>query len=86
MFFDPLLSVHLHHGVEALLRGGDERLAREVAHSLAERAETNGRVVRLGREARPDAFNAGQALGDLSARDGGKLPLGSSQPAVGGIL
>jgi tetratricopeptide (TPR) repeat protein len=43
MFFNPLLSIHLHHEVEALLRGGDERLAREEACSLAERAETNER-------------------------------------------
>jgi tetratricopeptide (TPR) repeat protein len=43
MFFIPLLSIHLHHEVEALLRGGDEELAREEAHSLAERARTNER-------------------------------------------
>ena len=43
MFFNPLLSSYLHHGVEALLRGGEERIAREAAHSLAERAETNVR-------------------------------------------
>jgi DNA-binding SARP family transcriptional activator len=43
MFFNPLLSIHLHHEVEALLWGGDERLAREEACSLAERAETNER-------------------------------------------
>jgi tetratricopeptide (TPR) repeat protein len=42
-FFNPLLSIHLHHEVEALLRGGDERLAREEAHSLAQRARTNER-------------------------------------------
>jgi hypothetical protein len=43
MFFNPLLSIHLHHEVEALLRGGDERLAREEARGLAERARTNER-------------------------------------------
>ena len=43
MFFNPLLSVNLCHEVEALLRGGDEPLAREEARSLAERAETNER-------------------------------------------
>jgi tetratricopeptide (TPR) repeat protein len=42
-FFNPLLSVHLHHEVEALLRGGNERLARQEAHSLAQRAQTNER-------------------------------------------
>ena len=42
-FFDPLLSIHLHGKVEALLRGGDERLAREEVHRFAERAETNER-------------------------------------------
>ena len=42
-FFNPLLSVHLHHGVEALLRGGDEKLAREEARSLVGRAQTNRR-------------------------------------------
>jgi tetratricopeptide (TPR) repeat protein len=43
MFFNPLLSIHLHHEVEALLRGGDQRLACEEARSLAERARTNER-------------------------------------------
>jgi tetratricopeptide (TPR) repeat protein len=42
-FFNPLLSIHLHHEVEALLRGGDERLARQEARSLAPRAQTNER-------------------------------------------
>ena len=42
-FFNPLLSIHLHHEVEALLRGGDERLAREEAQSLATRARANER-------------------------------------------
>ena len=42
-FFNPLLSIHLHHEVEALLRGGDERLARQEARSLARRAQTNER-------------------------------------------
>ncbi len=42
-FFNPLLSIHLHHEVEALLRGGDERLAREEVHRFAKRAETNER-------------------------------------------
>jgi hypothetical protein len=40
-FVNPLLSVHLHHGVEALLRGGDERLARVQVQGFAERAEAN---------------------------------------------
>ncbi|HLL56953.1 MAG TPA: AAA family ATPase [Rubrobacteraceae bacterium] len=42
-FFNPLLSIHLHHEVEALLRGGDERLAREEACRLAERTQTDER-------------------------------------------
>jgi tetratricopeptide (TPR) repeat protein len=42
-FFQPQFSLFLHHQVEALLRGGDEELAREEAHRLAERAKTNGR-------------------------------------------
>ena len=42
-FFNPLLSIHLHHGVEALLWGGDEGLAREEVRRFAERAETNER-------------------------------------------
>jgi tetratricopeptide (TPR) repeat protein len=43
MFFNPLFSIHLHREVEALLRGGDEGLAREDTRGLAERAETNER-------------------------------------------
>ena len=43
MFFNPLLSIHLHHGVEALLRGGDDELAREEVRRFAERARTNDR-------------------------------------------
>ena len=42
-FLNPLLSIHLHHGVEALLRGGDEGLAREEVRRFAERAQTNDR-------------------------------------------
>jgi tetratricopeptide (TPR) repeat protein len=37
------LSIHLHHEVEALLRGGDELLAREEVRRFAERAQTNER-------------------------------------------
>jgi tetratricopeptide (TPR) repeat protein len=43
MFLNPLLSIHLHHGVEALLRGGDNRLAREEVRRFAERAKTSER-------------------------------------------
>jgi len=43
IFFNPLLSIHLHHEVEALLRGGEERLAREEVRRFAERAQTNER-------------------------------------------
>jgi tetratricopeptide (TPR) repeat protein len=43
MFFNPVLSVYLHHEVEALLRGGDEGLAREEVRRFAERARTNER-------------------------------------------
>jgi tetratricopeptide (TPR) repeat protein len=43
MFFNPLFSLHLHREVEALLRGGDENLAREEARRFAERAKTNRR-------------------------------------------
>jgi tetratricopeptide (TPR) repeat protein len=43
VFFNPLLSIHLHHEVEALLRGGEERLAREEVRRFAERAQTNER-------------------------------------------
>jgi tetratricopeptide (TPR) repeat protein len=42
-FFNLLLSIYLHHGVEALLRGGDEELAREEVRRFAERAKTNRR-------------------------------------------
>jgi DNA-binding SARP family transcriptional activator/tetratricopeptide (TPR) repeat protein len=38
------LSVHLQYEVQALLRGGDERLAREEVHGFAKRAQTNERV------------------------------------------
>jgi hypothetical protein len=34
-YFNPLFGTHLHHGVGALDRGGDEVLAREVARRLA---------------------------------------------------
>jgi tetratricopeptide (TPR) repeat protein len=40
---NPLLSIHVHHQVEALVRGGDEDLAREEVRRFAERAETNER-------------------------------------------
>ena len=43
MFFNPVFSVYLHHEVEALLRGGDEGLAREEVCRFAERARTNER-------------------------------------------
>jgi DNA-binding SARP family transcriptional activator/tetratricopeptide (TPR) repeat protein len=59
-FFNPLLSIHLHHEVEALLRGGDERLAREEARSLAERARTNER----------DRMSYLRSLAVLSEREG----------------
>ncbi len=42
-FFNPMFSIHLHHGVEALLRGGDEGLARKEVRRFAERARTNER-------------------------------------------
>ena len=41
--FDVLDGFYLHHEVEALLQGGDERLARESMHRFAERAEGNKR-------------------------------------------
>ncbi|MDX6381576.1 MAG: hypothetical protein QOI57_2600, partial [Rubrobacteraceae bacterium] len=41
--FHPLDSLSLHYEVEALLWGGDERLAREEVCRLAERAKTNER-------------------------------------------
>jgi tetratricopeptide (TPR) repeat protein len=40
---DVLGSLSLHHEAEALLRGGDERSAREVVRQLAERGEVNER-------------------------------------------
>src|SRR5919112_913900 len=42
-YFDVLEGLYLHHEVEALLRGGDERSAREEVHRYAERAEVNER-------------------------------------------
>ncbi len=42
-FSNPMLSLYLHHQVEALLRGGDEELAREEVRRFAERAEANER-------------------------------------------
>jgi tetratricopeptide (TPR) repeat protein len=36
-------GIYLHHEVEALLRGGDERIARAEVRRLAERAQTNER-------------------------------------------
>jgi tetratricopeptide (TPR) repeat protein len=41
--FNLLDSFYLHQEVEALLRGGDERLAREEVRRFAERAQTNER-------------------------------------------
>jgi len=38
------LSIHLHLEVEALLRGGDERLGRDEVRRFAERARANERV------------------------------------------
>jgi predicted ATPase/DNA-binding SARP family transcriptional activator len=43
IFSNQLLSIHLHHEVEALLRGGDEHLARDEVRRIAERAQTNER-------------------------------------------
>jgi tetratricopeptide (TPR) repeat protein len=43
VFFNQLLTIYLHHEVEALLRGGDENLAREEVSRFAERAQTNER-------------------------------------------
>jgi len=43
VFANQLVSMHLHHEVEALLRGGDERLAREEVHRFAQRAKANER-------------------------------------------
>jgi tetratricopeptide (TPR) repeat protein len=42
-FFDMLDSFYLHHEIEALVRGGDERIAREEVHRFAQRAEVNER-------------------------------------------
>ena len=42
-FFNVLDIFYLHHEVEALLRGGDERSAREEVSRFAERAEANER-------------------------------------------
>jgi predicted ATPase len=41
--FDVLDALYLHHEVEALLRGGDERRAREAVRRFADRPRTNGR-------------------------------------------
>ena len=41
--FDVLDGLYIHHEVEALLRGGDERRAREVVRRFADRPRTNGR-------------------------------------------
>ena len=41
--FDVLDGLYLRHEVEALLRGGDERSAREEVHRFAERAKVNQR-------------------------------------------
>jgi tetratricopeptide (TPR) repeat protein len=42
-FFNLQDIFHLHHEVEALLRGGEERLAREEVRHFAQRAEVNER-------------------------------------------
>jgi tetratricopeptide (TPR) repeat protein len=59
-FFQPQFSFFLHHQVEALLRGGDEELAREEARRLAERA----------RDSRRDRMSHLRALAVLSEWDG----------------
>jgi tetratricopeptide (TPR) repeat protein len=41
--FDVLDGLYVHYEVEALLRGGDERRAREVVRRFADRPRTNGR-------------------------------------------
>jgi tetratricopeptide (TPR) repeat protein len=41
--FDVFDGLYLHYGFEALLRGGDERLAREEVSRFAERAKANKR-------------------------------------------
>jgi tetratricopeptide (TPR) repeat protein len=43
VFLNQLLTIYLHHEVEALLRGGNENLAREEVSRFAERAQTNER-------------------------------------------
>jgi tetratricopeptide (TPR) repeat protein len=43
VFLNQLLTIYLHHEVEALLRGGDENLAREEVSRFAERVQTNER-------------------------------------------
>ena len=43
LFSYSLFGVHLHHGIEALVRGGDEELAREEARRFSERARENER-------------------------------------------
>ncbi len=43
LFSYSLFGIHLHHGVEALVRGGDEALAREEVHRFSERARENRR-------------------------------------------
>jgi tetratricopeptide (TPR) repeat protein len=40
---DLLNGLYLHHEVEALLRGGDDRSAREEVHRSSDRAEADGR-------------------------------------------
>jgi tetratricopeptide (TPR) repeat protein len=41
--FDVLGGLYLYHEVEALVRGGDERLAREEVRRFAQRAQTSER-------------------------------------------
>jgi tetratricopeptide (TPR) repeat protein len=41
--FDVLEGLYLYYEVEALVRGGDERIAREEVHRFAQRAEVNER-------------------------------------------
>jgi tetratricopeptide (TPR) repeat protein len=41
--FDVLDGLYVYNEVEALLRGGDERIAREEVHRFAQRAEVNER-------------------------------------------
>jgi DNA-binding SARP family transcriptional activator len=43
VYLNQLLTIYLHHEVEALLRGGDEILAREEVRRFAERARPNER-------------------------------------------